>query len=156
MGIIDGAVGKPLQSLLALGKIRGRYLRMALLKTLESTQEILTPEGKVRLTHEAFCYTITPYAFPPIQVKRVKGYIDGKGVFRPVLPMEAGFEITQDEFRQLISPTPQGKPAGDFRISDVLAIWRKREKPPEAAAGPAADAEKASEEENAAATEIKT
>ncbi len=136
---------------------------MSLLRALEVAQEIITPEGKIRLTHEAYCYTIVPYAFPPIQVKRVKGHIDRMGRFRPVLPMESGFEISQDEFRQLISPTSMGKPAGDFRISDVVAIWRKRDKPAEpdksvppapASAGPATPAVAAPEFAAGASAEV--
>jgi hypothetical protein len=116
-------------------------LGMALMKALDEPQEIVTSEGKVKLTHEAYCFTIVPYAFPPVQVRSVRGHIDRMGRFKPMLPMETSFEISQEEYRLLISPTPQGKPAGDFRISDVIAMWRKRNHPPEPEGKTAAKAE---------------
>ena len=46
-------------------------------------------------------------------------------------------DITPSGFRELISPTPQGKPAGDFRLSGVLGVLRRRNAQPPA---PPADA----------------
>ncbi len=111
---------------------------MALLKSLDEPYEMVTAEGKIRVTHEAYCYTIVPFAFPPVQIKTVKGHIDRMGRFKPLLPMVTAFEVSQEEFRALISPTTQGKPAGDFRISDIVSMWRKRSMPPETQAKPAA------------------
>jgi hypothetical protein len=44
--------------------------------------------------------------------------------------------INPTEFRELISPTPQGKPAGDFQLSDVLCLIRRRTLPVDAAQVP--------------------
>jgi len=35
-------------------------------------------------------------------------------------------DITQEEFKLLLDPTPAGKPAGDFRLSDVMSVLNRR------------------------------
>jgi hypothetical protein len=116
---------------------------MSVMKALEVSEIVYTKEGRKRATHEAYCYSIVPYHNPPVKLEVVKGLIDKNGQFLALPTTVKAIEITPDEFRQLISPTPQGKPAGDFRLSDVLSLLKKRlqkavEPPKDAAVAPAA------------------
>lgn len=99
---------------------------MSVMKALESPEIIYTRDGKKRATHEAYSYHITPYQNPPVKLEVVKGYIDKNGQFLAIPTSAKVVDITLTEFRELISPTPQGKPAGDFRLSDVLGVIRRR------------------------------
>lgn len=112
---------------------------MSVMKALESPEIIYTRDGKKRATHEAYSYHITPYQNPPVKLEVVKGFIDKNGQFLAIPTSTRIVDITLTEFRELISPTPQGKPAGDFRLSDVLGVIRRRTVVPAAvpAAAPA-------------------
>jgi hypothetical protein len=80
---------------------------------------------------------ITPFAYPPIKVQVYKGHIDQRGTFQ-ALDAPKDILITQDEFKELLLPNKQGKPVGDFRLSDILRCLKMREA---AAAGTAANAQ---------------
>lgn len=132
---------------------------MSVMKALEMAETVYTRDGKKRATHEAYSYHITPYQNPPVKLEMVKGYIDKSGQFLALPTTLKVVDITLTEFRELISPTPQGKPAGDFRLSDVLGLIRRRSAEPtkaaaaevKAADGKAADsAAKPAEEEKPA------
>lgn len=99
---------------------------MPVMRTLESPQTIETKHGIKKATHEVFCYSIMPFQNPPIQVRIYKGTLDAAGHFQVLTDTQAPIEITQEEFKWLLNPTPQGKPAGDFRLSDVLWILKRR------------------------------
>lgn len=99
---------------------------MSVMKALDEAEMVYTRDGKRRATHEAFSYHITPYKNPPVKVEMVKGFIDRHGQFLAIPESIRALDITASEFRELISPTPQGKPAGDFRLSDVLTLVRRR------------------------------
>lgn len=107
---------------------------MSVMKALETPETIYTRDGKKRVTHEAYSYHITPYQNPPVKLEVVKGFIDKNGQFLAIPASCRVVDITPTEFRELISPTPQGKPAGDFRLSDVLGLLRRRTTAPAAAA----------------------
>lgn len=107
---------------------------MSVMKALEKPETIYTRDGKKRVTHEAYSYHITPYQNPPVKLEVVKGFIDHHGQFLAVHATVKVVDITPTEFRELISPTPQGKPAGDFRLSDVLGMLKRRTAAPAQAA----------------------
>jgi hypothetical protein len=99
------------------------------MKALLVAEETSTREGKKRVTHEVYNYMIKPYASPPIVVEIVKGNIIN-GKFKPIVESAAKFQISFEEFKLLISPNDKGKPAGDFRLSDIVALLRKRNATP--------------------------
>lgn len=101
---------------------------MSVMRALEEAEYIYTRDGKKRVTHEAYSYMITPFAYPPIKVLVYKGHIDHRGTFQ-ALDAPKDIIITQDEFKELLSPNAQGKPAGDFRLSDILRCLKKRNGP---------------------------
>ncbi len=101
---------------------------MSVMRALEEAEYVYTREGKKRVTHEAYAYMITPFAYPPIKVQVYKGHIDQRGTFH-ALDAPKDILITQDEFKQLLSPNAQGKPAGDFRLSDILRCLKNRNSP---------------------------
>lgn len=80
----------------------------------------------MRATHEALSYMITPFQNPPITVLAYKGLIDRNGQFKPITTTPTPVQLTPEEFKELISPTSEGKPAGDFRLSDILQVLKKR------------------------------
>jgi hypothetical protein len=106
------------------------------MRALEEAEYVYTRDGKKRVTHEAYSYLITPFAYPPIKVLVYKGHIDHRGTFQ-ALDAPKDIIITQDEFKELLCPNSHGKPAGDFRLSDILRCLKKRD----AAKAPAAPAE---------------
>ncbi len=100
---------------------------MTVMRLLDHPETIETKEGIRKVTHEAYCYSITPFLNPPIKVITFKGFIDpAKGRFRPVTSTQTLVDITPDEFRALLNPTSEGKPAGDFRLSDIHGILNRR------------------------------
>jgi hypothetical protein len=108
---------------------------MSVMKALDAPETVYTQDGKKRVTHETYIFNITPYMNPPITVQTVKGLIDKRGQFQAVPGNLNLIHVTLEEFKQLISPTPQGKPAGDFRLSDVLKLIKKRNEVPAEDAG---------------------
>jgi len=111
-------------------KISIRGETMSVMRALGEAEYIYTRDGKKRVTHEAYSYMITPFAFPPIKVQIYKGHIDHRGTFQ-ALDAPKDVHITQEEFKELLSPNAQGKPAGDFRLSDILRCLKKRNAPKE-------------------------
>ncbi len=109
---------------------------MSVMRALDEAEYVYTREGKKRVTHEAYSYMITPFAYPPIKVLVYKGHIDNRGTFQAV-DSPKDIIITQEEFKELLCPNAHGKPAGDFRLSDILRCLKRRNAPPPA---PAADA----------------
>src|SRR4051812_26690188 len=101
---------------------------MSVMRALSEAEYVYTRDGKKRVTHEAYSYTITPFAYPPIKVQIYKGHIDLKGTFQ-ALDLPKDIHITQEEFKELLCPNAQGKPAGDFRLSDILRCLKKRTAP---------------------------
>lgn len=101
---------------------------MGVMRTLERPETIETKRGLKTVTHEVFCYSIAPFRSPPITVIVYKGTLDSKGQFNVLLDTQSTIEISQEEFRWLLNPTPQGKPAGDFRLSDVLVILQGKKR----------------------------
>jgi hypothetical protein len=101
---------------------------MSVMRALEEVEYVYTREGKKRATHEAYGYMITPFAYPPIRVQVYKGHIDQRGTFH-ALEAPKDIIITQDEFKELLSPNANGKPAGDFRLSDILGCLKRRAGP---------------------------
>ncbi len=99
---------------------------MSVLKALETPETVYTPDGKIRATHETYSYVITPFHNPPIKVSIHKGHIDRNGLFKSIPSSAKSIDLTPEEFKELISPTPEGKPAGDFRLSDILRVLKKR------------------------------
>jgi hypothetical protein len=59
-------------------------------------------------------------------VQVYKGHIDQRGTFQ-ALDAPKDILITQDEFKELLRPNEHGKPAGDFRLSDILRCLKLRE-----------------------------
>lgn len=112
---------------------------MSVMRALDEAEYIYTRDGKKRVTHEAFSYLITPFAYPPIKVMVYKGHIDTRGTFQ-ALDAPRDIFITAEEFKDLLCPNSQGKPAGDFRLSDILRCLKKRSVPkPAEDKEPAAD-----------------
>jgi hypothetical protein len=101
---------------------------MSVMRALNETEYVYTRDGKKRVTHEAYSFLITPFAYPPIKVFVYKGHIDPRGTFQ-ALDAPKDIIITQDEFKELLSPNSQGKPAGDFRLSDILRCLKRRTAP---------------------------
>jgi hypothetical protein len=99
---------------------------MAVMRILEHPETIETRNGLKKVTHEVFCYAITPFQNPPIKVLVYKGNMDGQGHLEIHTDTQSTVEITQDEFKSLLNPTPAGKPAGDFRLSDVMSVLNRR------------------------------
>jgi hypothetical protein len=97
---------------------------MGVMRTLERPETIETKHGLKKVTHEVYCFSITPFLSPPITVMVYKGSLDAKGNFQVLAECQSTISINQEEFRWLLNPTPQGKPAGDFRLSDVLVILK--------------------------------
>lgn len=106
---------------------------MSVMRALNEAEYVYTRDGKKRATHEAYSFMITPFAYPPIKVFVYKGHIDQRGTFQ-ALDAPKDLVITQDEFKELLRPNPQGKPTGDFRLSDILHCLKKRDTPKEAVA----------------------
>lgn len=104
---------------------------MSVMRALNEAEYVYTRDGKKRATHEAYSFLITPFAYPPIKVLVYKGHIDQRGTFQ-ALDSPKDIIITQDEFKELLSPNSHGKPAGDFRLSDILHCLKKRHAPKEA------------------------
>jgi hypothetical protein len=98
---------------------------MSVMRALPEAEYVYTRDGKKRVTHEAYSYMITPFAYPPIKVMVYKGHIDHRGTFQAV-DAPKDIVITQDEFKELLCPNAHGKPAGDFRLSDILRCLKKR------------------------------
>jgi len=103
---------------------------MSVMRALDEAEYVYTGNGKKRATHEAYSFLITPFAYPPIKVLVYKGHIDQRGIFQ-ALDVPRDIIITQDEFKELIRPDSHGKPAGDFRLSDILRCLKKRHAPKE-------------------------
>lgn len=101
---------------------------MSILKPLETPEVIFTDEGSRKMTHEVFCYSITPLSNPPVTVDVFKGWINKKGLFQTLETSKRSNAITADEFKELLEGNPSGKPAGDFRLSDILRVLGKRGK----------------------------
>lgn len=112
---------------------------MSVMRALEDAEYIYTREGKKRVTHEAYSYMITPFAYPPIKVLVYKGHIDHKGIFQAV-DVPKDIILTQEEFKELLCPNAHGKPAGDFRLSDILRCLKRRASPPISPDGPKPEA----------------
>jgi hypothetical protein len=104
---------------------------MSVMRALNETEYVYTRDGKRRVTHEAYSFMITPFAYPPIKVFVYKGHIDPRGTFQ-ALDAPKDIIITQDEFKELLCPNELGKRAGDFRLSDILHCLKKRRTPKEA------------------------
>lgn len=102
---------------------------MSVMRALDEAEYVYTRDGKKRVTHEAYSYMITPFAYPPIKVLIYKGHIDTKGIFQAV-DSPKDVILTQDEFKELLCPNAHGKPAGDFRLSDILRCLKRRNVPP--------------------------
>ncbi len=98
---------------------------MGLMKALLSTEEIPTSEGRKKVTYEAYNFVIKPYCSPPIVLEIVKGNISN-GKFKPIVESAKKFLFTFEEYKLLMLPNANGKPAGDFRLSDVVDLIRKR------------------------------
>jgi hypothetical protein len=101
---------------------------MSVMRMLVHPETVDTKDGIHKATHEAYCYSITPFLNPPIKVSTYKGFIDSSGRFHPITDSQTVTEITLDEFRTLLRPTSQGKPTGDFRLSDIqgVLVYRRR------------------------------
>lgn len=112
---------------------------MSVMRALEEAEYVYTRDGKKRVTHEAYSYLITPFAYPPIKVMVYKGLIDHRGTFQAI-DAPKDIVLTQEEFKELLSPNSQGKPAGDFRLSDVLRCLKRRTLPKKAPGESAANA----------------
>ena len=100
---------------------------MAILRPLARPELVETKKGIKKATHEIYSYAITPFLVPPIKVHTYKGTLDAAGRFQVLVDTQSTIELTQAEFKGLLDPNPKGKKAGDFRLSDVLEILRKRE-----------------------------
>jgi hypothetical protein len=100
---------------------------MAILRPLDRPEIVETKKGIRKVTHEIYSYAITPFQVPPIKVHTYKGTFDGTGRFQVLVDTQFTLEITQAEFKGLLDPNPKGKKAGDFRLSDVLELLRKRD-----------------------------
>ena len=99
---------------------------MAILRPLNRPEIVETKKGIKKVTHEIYSYAITPFLVPPIKVHTYKGTLDAGGRFQVLVDTQATIELTQAEFKGLLDPNPKGKRAGDFRLSDVLEILRRR------------------------------
>ncbi len=101
---------------------------MSVMRTLDHPETVETKHGIKKATHEVFCYAITPFQSPPIKVQTYKGNLDSNGHFQVLIDTQTTIDLSQEEFKKLLSPTPEGKPAGDFRISDILRALKSRRK----------------------------
>lgn len=99
---------------------------MSIMRTLGHPETIETKQGIKKVTHEVYSYAITPFQNPPIKVHVYKGTFDSVGHFQVLVDTQTTIEISQEEFRWLLNPTPNGKPAGDFRLSDVWSVLKRR------------------------------
>jgi hypothetical protein len=99
---------------------------MSLMRTLERPETVETRHGLKKVTHEVYCYAITPFQNPPIKVLVYKGNMNGLGHLEVLTETQASLDLTQEEFKLLLDPTPAGKPAGDFRLSDVMSVLNRR------------------------------
>lgn len=99
---------------------------MAILRPLDRPEIVETKKGIRKVTHEIYGYAITPFSVPPVKVHTYKGTLDAAGRFQVLVDTQATLELTQAEFKGLLDPNPNGKRAGDFRLSDVLEILKKR------------------------------
>ena len=69
---------------------------MSVMRALPEAEYVYTRDGKKRVTHEAYSYMITPFAYPPIKVMVYKGHIDHRGSRRR--DVEVGEEGGADPF----------------------------------------------------------
>jgi len=99
---------------------------MSIMRTLERPETIETRQGIKKVTHEVYGYAIMPFQNPPIKVHTYKGMLDAAGHFQVLVDTQSTIEITPEEFKWLLNPTPNGKPAGDFRLSDVWSVLKRR------------------------------
>lgn len=100
---------------------------MAILRPLDRPETVDTKKGIKKVTHEIFSYSINPFLILPVKVQAYKGTLDAAGHFQVLAETQSIVELTQLEFKGLLDPNPKGKRAGDFRLSDVLEILRKRQ-----------------------------
>jgi hypothetical protein len=95
---------------------------MSVMRILERPETVETKHGFKKATHEVYCYSIKPFVSPPITVSIYKGSLDARGHFQVLVESQTTIDVGQEGFRRLLNPSPQGKPAGDFRLSDVLHL----------------------------------
>jgi hypothetical protein len=108
------------------------------IETLETPVEVAIPGGQMTLTHRATRMEADPRGIPvvvdqdrggratrvPIVVTRMLGYMH-EGQFVDFGDHEVQ-TLDQEGTDQLLADTTGGKPAGDFRLSDVLPAIERR------------------------------
>ena len=108
------------------------------IETLETPVEVPIPGGQMILTHRATSMQADPRGIPvvvdqdrggratraPIVVTRMLGYMH-EGRFEDYGPHEVQV-LDQEGTAELLADTTGGKPAGDFRLSDVLPAIERR------------------------------
>lgn len=92
---------------------------------LTTPETVQSPYGPVQATHEDYGHIFHPHV-GQVRSFRYLGTVDADGKFNPFPNAEgAGVLIENDDYKELIAPTTQGKPAGVFRTDDVIRIHKK-------------------------------
>lgn len=82
---------------------------MLLVEPMASPELLITERKRKSLTHVAFCLTVIPFAYWPIKANIVKGYLDQKKVFHPIIKSRERIFLSRQEFQGLIRPDLSGQ-----------------------------------------------
>jgi hypothetical protein len=82
---------------------------MLLVEPMASPELLITEFNRKSLTHVAFCLTVIPFAYWPVKANIVKGYLDQKKVFHPIIKSRERLFLSRQEFQGLIRPDLSGQ-----------------------------------------------
>jgi hypothetical protein len=82
---------------------------MLLVEPMVSPELLITEFKRKCLTHVAFCLTVIPFAYWPVKANIVKGYLDEKEVFHPIIKSRERIFLSRQEFQELVRPDLSGQ-----------------------------------------------
>ena len=82
---------------------------MLLVEPMASPELLITEFKRKSLTHMAFCLTVIPFAYWPVKADIVKGYLDEKREFHPIIKSRERIFLSRKEFQVLIRPDLSGQ-----------------------------------------------
>lgn len=97
------------------------------IRPLAAPETLPVTGGSFTLTHSMEVLHVNPRSTDAaIEVRKMKGVIDENGVFKDIGSHQV---VTLDAqgFSDLLASTGGGKPAGDFRLSDIAPAILKRQ-----------------------------